>query len=68
MVIYSVSHPIVVYIAISKKVVIVNSQILVLTERDFGYSIISDNMPVKVVTVWPLHYDEPALDILQSQC
>ena len=25
----------------------------------------SDNAPVKVVTVWPCHYDEPALYILQ---
>ena len=25
-------------------------------------------MPVKFVTVWPWHYDEPALYIMQSQC
>ena len=30
--------------------------------------IMTDNAQAKVVTVWPWHYDEPALFIMQSQC
>ena len=56
-----------VYAAISKKVVIVNSRILE-PKGTLGIVVMSDNAPAKVVTVWLWHYDEPALDILQSQC
>ena len=33
-----------------------------------GIVIMSDNAPAKVVTVWPWHYDEPALYIMQILC
>ena len=52
--------------AISKKVAIVNSRI-VEPKGTMGIVIMSGNAPAKVVTVWPRHYDEPALYILQSQ-
>ena len=29
-----------------------------------GIAIMSDNAPVKFITVWPWHHDEPALYIL----
>ena len=32
-----------------------------------GTVILSDNESARVVTVWPWHYDEPALCIMQSQ-
>ena len=53
--------------AISKKVVIVNSRILE-PKGTLGMVIMSDNVPAKVTTVWPWHYDEPALYIMQGQC
>ena len=37
------------------------------TERNYGYSVVSDNAPVKFATEWPQHCDEPALYIMQSQ-
>ena len=50
-----------------KKIVIVNRRILE-PKGTLGTVIMSDNRPAKVFTVWPWHYDEPALYILQSQC
>ena len=46
-----------------------NSQSLILEPKiTLGIVILSDNAPAKVVTVWPWHYDKPALYSLQSQC
>ena len=45
------------------------SQALILEPKGtLGIVIMSDNAPAKFVTVWPWHYDEPALYIMQSQC
>ena len=32
-----------------------------------GIVIMSDSAPAKVVTVWPWHYDEPVIYIMESQ-
>ena len=46
--------------AFSKKVVIVNSQYRNRKEL-WVQSLMTDNAPAKVVTVWPWRYDKPAL-------
>ena len=58
----------IVYTAVSKKVVIVNSRRILEPKGTLGRAIISDNALAKVATLWPWHYDEPALYILQIQC
>ena len=45
------------------------SNVDTVTARNFGYTRNEYDAPAKFVTVWPCHYDEPALFInMLSQC
>ena len=43
------------------------SWLIVEPNGTLGIVIMSDSAPAKIVTVWPWHYDEPVIYIMESQ-